>query len=131
MNNPITITNEATRQVAIKRIADLSLDDKAWDVSVEKHVASRTLAQNRLYHRWLGIIASDTGNSHEAIHEHCRKEFLPPLFAEIAGKTYGYRRSTTALNVPEMLDYMSKVEVWAWQDLGIILPPPPQKTEER
>ena len=65
--NPYIVRDEYMRE----RVADLinSLDlSKHWLIRVEPHRARRSLNQNALYHKWVGIIAFDTGNSHDPLH---------------------------------------------------------------
>ena len=120
---PFIVADERGRQRAIAVLGTLSLD-KPWSVLIEPYKRSRTLNQNALYHKWVGIIADDTGNSHDAVHEALKQEFLPPRTVEMGGKVRQYRPSTTALTSDEMAAYMNHVYAWAGSELGIILPVP-------
>jgi hypothetical protein len=118
-----TIRNEHDRQ----QVADtLSAVDPTlgWRVTVEKLKKVRTIPQNRLYHDWIGIIATEMGDSHEDVHDYMRKMFLPPVIKTVGGETFEILQSTTKLEVPEMSEYMNKVEAWAGSFLGLSLPHP-------
>ena len=121
--NPIIVRDEYMRSRVADLIAKLDLS-KVWAVTVEPHRAARSLAQNNLYHAWVGIIAAHTGNSHDAMHEILKAEFLPPRFGTFNGKVREYRPSTTTLKIDEMSAFMNQVQAWAGSTLGIILPVP-------
>ena len=121
--NPYIVRDEQMRS----RVADLILKldlSKPWQITVEPHRARRSLNQHNLYHLWVGIIAAQTGNSHDAIHECLKAEFLPPRFMTWNGKVREYRPSTTTLKIDEMSAFMNQVQAWAGSTLGIILPVP-------
>lgn len=114
------VHDEASRERAAQFVAGLSTD-RRWRVSVGK--PKRSLQQNALYHSWVGQIAAETGHSHDDIHEWLKAEFLPPRFIEIEGTEHEIRRSTTALKVDEMSEFMDRVSAWA-ASFGIALPFP-------
>ena len=120
---PIILRDEAIRERVLVVIAALNIET-LWQVTIQPHKRSRSLEQNNTYHWWIGIIAQETGNSHDAVHEFCKDEFLPPVFVELGGKTKEIRRSTTTLKVDEMSAYMEAVHAWAVSVLGIVLPLP-------
>lgn len=123
MAQPLIIRDEPMRERVIDLIRQLDLA-KGWRVSVAPYKRSRSLEQNNLYHKWCGVIAAETGNSHDAIHEFCKAEFLPPVFVEVGGKVREVRQTTTTLKVQEMSAFMDAVYAWASSDLGLILPIP-------
>lgn len=96
--------------------------DKPLVWTVEDKPTARSLQQNRLYWKWLGIIASDTGNSVDGLHEVFKQKFLAPVIVELGGeisKVY----TTKKLKVGEMSEYMKQVEAQA-AEFGIYLPIP-------
>jgi hypothetical protein len=119
---PIIIRDDSTRQTLLVMVGALDLS-KPWVVTVEPYKRNRSLEQNALYHKWVGIVASDTGDSHNAIHEWAKKEWLAPRQIEIHGKVIEYMPSTTQLKTLGMSEYMNKFFAWA-QTMGIILPSP-------
>lgn len=119
----IIIRDEATRQRAIGLLSALSLE-KPWDVSVTLHKSKRSLDQNRLYHLWVGIIAEETGNSHDDTHEAMKQMFLPPRFVNFNGQMREVRPSTTSLDTKAMSEFLNKVEAFAGSTLALVLPHP-------
>ena len=121
--NPYIVRDEYMRTRVADLIARLDLS-KPWQITVEPHRARRSLNQNNLYHLWVGIIAAHTGNSHDAVHEFIKGEFLAPRMVEIAGRHRECRPSTTALKTDEMSLFMNQVYAWATTELGLLLPLP-------
>lgn len=119
----IILVGEAQRAHAIALISKLDLS-KRWKVTVARHQNKRSLNQNSLYWKWLGIIAQETGHEADELHEYFKAKFLPPVFVELEGEAEAIRRSTTKLNTQDMSDYMDKVNAFAASQLGIILPQP-------
>lgn len=130
--NITKVSNEKSRDFARNKVERLDISDgKTWNVITEPYRPKRSVEQNNLYWEWLGTIADETGNSADAIHEHCRNTFLPAEFYDLDGVTREYRRSTAKLKVGEMARYMDRVHSWAAVDLGMRLPLPPPRTEMR
>lgn len=117
------IAGDANRDNVLRFIAKLS-SRKKWQVTVSEYRRNRSLEQNALYHKWVGMIAAETGHAHDEVHEHCKAKFLPPRFVEISGEVHEIRPTTTKLKVDEMSGYMDRVYEWAASDLGMILPLP-------
>ena len=108
---------------AIQQIERLNLD-KDWQIEVKPYHATRTLSQNALLHKWLGIIASETGNDLDDIKDIMKQRFLPPIFVDVGGEEFETRRSTAKLTTVEMSEFMERILAFASSDLGIILPVP-------
>ena len=123
MTNTLTIRDEGGRARVLDHIARLDLA-RPWDVTVEPHKKKRTLNQNALYHKWVGIIAEYTGHEHDELHEALKRMFLPPRFIDVGGATVEVRRSTTKLSTQEMSAYMEQVYAMASSTLGLFLPVP-------
>lgn len=123
MARPFIIRDVQTRAIAGLHIQRLDVT-KAWEVTIRPHKSKRSIDQNSLYWSWLSIIADETGNTANDIHEWCRDEFLPCSEIKVAGVAHLARPSTTALTTKEMTDYLNRIEAWAGTDLGIILPSP-------
>jgi hypothetical protein len=82
--------------------------EKPLQVTVEDFKPKRSLNQNALYWTWLGIVANETG----------------PVVVTIGNDTVEEPRSTTGLSKAEFSDYLERVQVFAAQELGIMLPWP-------
>jgi len=94
----------------------------AWILPKPKK--KRTLAQNSLYHSWLAIIAKDTGNSTEVLHESMKMRFISKRKLVKLGKKRSYvnmKWSTTELNVEEFTDFLNKVYTF-FSDMWYVLP---------
>jgi agmatine/peptidylarginine deiminase len=114
--------SDESRRLVLELIAGLN-PDKPWTVTVERYVKKRSINQNSLYWKWNGILADDTGNDVDAIHEFVKQKFLVPKLTEIDGETIE-TRSTKNLTTAEMKDLMDAYYAWAATDLGIRLPVP-------
>ena len=115
-----------TQARCVSFINALDPEKGPWQVTVEVHKAKRSLDQNRLYHRWVGIIAKETGNTHNSIHNAVRDELLAPVFTKVFGKTHEGRQSTTELSVAEFGDFLDKLQAWAGSE-GVYLPSPDER----
>ena len=119
---PYIIRDETMRQ----RVSDLvdALDlGKPWSVTIEPFKKKRSLSQNALYWKWVGIIADETGNDNDDIHEAFKGMFLTPRSVQIGNESREIR-STARQNTDEMKGYMDKVYAYATSQLGILLPIP-------
>jgi len=84
----------------------------------------RNAQQNRLYHKWLSIIAESSGNTSEALHELMKKKFLSKRKrVKINGKSsyVNIAWSTTKLSVKTFTEYLDNVYTF-FSDNGYVLP---------
>ena len=125
MSRPFVIFDEASRQRCVSLIAGLNIE-KPWEVTVARKTKKRTLSQNALYHKWVGIIAEETGNDHEDVHDEFKRRFVPPKEIEIFGEIR-MRQSTTDFDTPGMTTFMEKVYAFSVSELGILLPLPEEQ----
>jgi hypothetical protein len=109
----------------------MSRRDKPMAVRAYEYQSKRKLEQNNLMWAWLGELAGQAWAngrqfSDDVWHEHVKREFLPDETA--AGvKKWDYLpsgervlvMSTTDLNVSEFALYLTAIEAWAAQELGI------------
>ena len=117
----LIIRDDDIRQRALDFIAGLDLDTP-WELTVKRHVKKRSLEQNNLYHQWVGVIAGETGHSHDEVHEWLKAEYLAPRMVEINGKTQQWRPTTTKLTTKDMGEFMDQVYVFGTSQLGLMLP---------
>lgn len=117
----IHIVGQPQREFAIRFIQRLSAD-KQWTVSIRPYRKKRTLDQNALIHGWFAIIARETGNDPGDVKEALKTEFLPPRFVELNGKTVEVRRETSKLDTKELAEFANRIQAWAAQEFGIVLP---------
>lgn len=119
------ITTEAQRGAVIQALSMLNLE-KPWVIEIKRKTKKRTLSQNALYHKWVGIFAVETGNDHDDMHEFFKAKWCPVKAIELAGETCEIR-STKKLNTQEMTAYMDKVYAFIVGEFGILLPLPEEQ----
>lgn len=112
--------NDDVKKRAIEHIQSL---EGVWDIEITKHKSSRSLAQNRLYHMWVGIISKETGNDHDDLCEIFKMKFLGTEKKIFMGSEIERPKSTTKLNTKEFTNYLDKIETLA-MSIGITLPHP-------
>lgn len=117
----LTIRDEPTRRLAQERIAALILDDRAFDLTLEKHVKHRSGGQNRLQHAYYGIISNETGHTPLEIKEEMIRLFAPTVEGKISGKMRSKR--TSEMTTAECSEYMERISAWA-AGFAIWLPAP-------
>lgn len=113
----LIVRDGQTRARAIEAIANLDYS-KPKQVDISDYRRRRSLNANARY--WAGVvtpIADHTGHTPEEIHEILKEQFCPAKEIELSGKQF-MRKSTTALNVTEFMDYCTRCEVFAIE-LGV------------
>lgn len=85
---------------------DVSLEIRQWS-------KRRTLDQNALLWVYYSIIANDTGNTAQEIHEIAKRELLEPQFVTYKKKTYKIPGSTTKLSKSEFGDFLDRIASWS------------------
>jgi hypothetical protein len=78
-------------------------------LKIEPEISTRTLSQNKLYWKYLGIIEMETGNNANDLHEYFRRVFLIPKIIKVMGKEVKIPTSTTELKKNEFSDYLDKI----------------------
>ncbi len=79
------------------------------DFRIELLQSTRSLSQNSLYWLYLEVIARETGNSANDLHEYFRRVLLSPKILKVMNKEIKVPKSTTELNKVEFGDYMDKI----------------------
>lgn len=120
--NPIHIADETIRRSVIGLIEALDIS-RPWQVLIEPVKKRRSLNQNALYWKWVGIIASDTGNDADDVHETLKDKFMVPREVEIFGEKRMVR-TTAKMSTGDFKDYMDKVYMFSVSELGLLLPLP-------
>lgn len=122
MKSTLILRDDANRKHAINLIANLNLS-KPWEITVTPYRKKRSLNQNSMYWKWIGIIAAYSGHSIADIHLYCKGEFLTPKISSVMGKNF-QSLTTTNLSTLEMSEFMTAVNAWATSELGLFLPVP-------
>lgn len=122
------IRTEDIRQRCLDFIRTLSLNPIQF-VDVCDYKKNRTKAQNRILHKWIGLIADHTGYDMETVKDKIVLSIWPPVEKQVIvhkdGKRVEYtlmaRRSTTELTTKEFSELVDATAIIAEQ-LGIALP---------
>ena len=97
-----------------------TLEGKDVDVTVCKHVKTRSSNQNKYYWKIIvELVSQEIGMSKDETHEALRLHFL----LDKSGKMPRVK-STTELTTSEMETYMSEIRGWASSFLNTYLPSP-------
>lgn len=105
-------------------------EGKSYDVSVKVHRSKRSNPQNAWYWTIVGIVAKETDNDKEVIHRLFKKMFIGYDVKVVGNERIAVVRSSSTLNTEEFSEYLSKVEAFVAQELGILLPDPSSKIYE-
>lgn len=116
----IIIQDEKTRSAAIDLLSRLDLK-KRWRFTLVKYVKRRSLDQNARYWAILVLIAKETGNDQEMIHEALKVMFLKPETITLGDRTFQVWTSRNK-NTPDFATYMNQVEGYAASEYGVQLP---------
>jgi hypothetical protein len=82
---PIPLEDERGRERILGLIKALDVT-KPWQVTIEPKTKKRTLNQNALYWKWVGLIADATGNDNDDVHEALKAKFLTPRTIDLGGE---------------------------------------------
>ena len=102
-----------------KKIGELKPGE--YVVEVKRNRPIRSLSHNRYYFAILKVIASETGNDVDRLHEIAKKKFngemvlLPKSGAEMVGK------STGDLDSKEFSAYINRVKLWALDEFNVTI----------
>lgn len=98
-------------------------DGKDVMVRFARPVKVRSNNQNRLYWGvYLAALAEHTGHTPEELHDVLKAMFLPREFVTIGKLEIEVVKSTTKLTTDEFAKYLTQIEAWCNQELGIRLP---------
>ena len=117
------IRDENGRKRAVDFLTALNIG-KPWQVTIAPLRKKRSTDQNSLYWKWCGIVADETGNTADDVHEFAKSRFLPKHFVTINDETRETRKTTTKLSTKDMSEFMTKFSAWAESEMGIALPHP-------
>jgi hypothetical protein len=78
-------------------------------VTVEFEKPKRSLTQNAYYWLYLGVIADETGDNADDLHEFLKRKLLPPRFVKVRGEEIKLPSSTTDLDKSAFGQYLDKI----------------------
>lgn len=118
------IHTESERDSAADAIRKLSVD-KPLRITIERYKPKRSLAQNRLYWKWMEVLGIHFGYSREEMHEELARLFIGEReYRGIDGILRVRRESTTKLNTAAFTDYLNNIDRWAISEYSVVLPKP-------
>ncbi|QDQ25179.1 hypothetical protein FNU76_01730 [Chitinimonas arctica] len=116
------LRNSTIKQRCWEAIKGLSRDGNLLEVIVRPYRQHRSIGQNRRYWLLVNVIADDTGNDPQYLHEMLKLRFLGAVEVVVAGQSFTVPKSTTTLNIQTFGEYMTRVEAWAATELGCAIP---------
>jgi hypothetical protein len=78
-------------------------------IAIEEIKHTRSLSQNSYYWLYLDVIARETGDNADDLHEFFKRKLLPPVFKTIRGEEIKLPASTTDLNKNDFTEYLDKI----------------------
>lgn len=112
------------RDNAISAILDLPMD-YSHEVVIRKAKSKRSQAQNKLYWKWMELLANETGYTKPQWHEFFKAKFILPKIEMITmfDKTIPSQTPTTTKeSVKEFTDYLNEIELWVMDNMGYSFP---------
>jgi len=123
----------------LKMVNPISIHQPIYEVTVQVHNQTRSIAQNRMMWMWLKLIADyvnehspeqydEFGNiilySDEDFHELFKKTYLPTKVIDFSGTVCRVAKSTTKLKTSEFTNYLENIDWYSAKHLGLVLPHP-------
>lgn len=106
---------------------------KVW-ITVENYYNKRSPSQNNVLHKYIGMIAKETGQDPKQVKSVLKNTFLKPrawldaqgeqMYNPDSGEVLTYIPSTTDISTIEMNDFWDKIRQWALDFLNLDLPLP-------
>ena len=112
MTPVIIFRHEEAKNSAIKRIQAIKPDqERPLALWIGPYKKIRSLAQNALYWKRVGLVVEATGHSKRALHEYFKEEAWGKEIHDIAGKTVEYTPSSSKAergDFSELIEYVEK-----------------------
>ena len=117
------IKSQEDKNKALNRISMLAID-KPWQMELKPYKKNRSVAQNKLYWKWITCVGDEIGYESDELHAIMADKFLPNEIVEYGGKEIKKDKSTSRLNTKEFTIYLEQIDRWAVTEMGIVLPGP-------
>lgn len=78
---------------------------------IELEKKGRSRSQNSYYWVFLGVIARESGDNADDLHEFFKRKLLPPKFIKVRGEEVKIPASTTELGKADFSDYITKISI--------------------
>lgn len=80
-------------------------------LTIELEKKGRSNSQNSYYWVYLGVIARETGDNADDLHEFFKRKLLPPKFITVRGEEVKVPASTTELTKSDFAGYLTRISV--------------------
>jgi len=84
--------------IARSKFVDWATGHEGAHIVINEEKRVRSLSQNAFYWVYLGVIARETGDNADDLHEFFKRKLLSPVFKSIHGEEIRLPRSTTELS---------------------------------
>jgi len=130
-HSPIIIHNPYQKQAA-RNVIDQLPEDGSMMVKITKVTRRRTIEQNALLHKWIGIIAEHVGYTPKEMKDALKFELLQmEQYRDVRGRVQYKLPETSNMSTAELSAFMNEIERWAAQMLSIQLPHPGDRIDEQ
>jgi hypothetical protein len=113
------LRTHSDRQRVAEMLTQLAMD-KPWRVSLTPYKSRRSSEQNNRAWALYRAIADETGYTAGEVHAICKAKFGEPRVIKM-GDVEVTEWSTRDKDVAWMADYITRLEAWAAQEMGIAL----------
>lgn len=96
-------------KVPAERFDKWKRGNEGVEVVIQPWKPTRSSSQHRYYWVYLGVIAKETGELENDLHQLFKRKFLPPVFRTVMGEEVSTPRSTTKLSKADFGDYLDKI----------------------
>ena len=122
MKHRLIIQNEGVLKRAASILQSLEGDfTELHEVIIRPYKSKRSDEQNRRLHKIIGMCAAESGETIDGMKKAFNRELLEPIAFKAKTNEPIYQ-STADMNVSELCDFMSKVEMLAAQWFSVTLP---------
>ena len=117
---------DANGRLAVADYISRLPDGHSYSVTITRssQTAKRSIRQNALYWKWIGIIARETGNDADTVSRELCRKFLGYEVRDVLGREVEVVHGTHNLPKERFTELLNAVEAFAYSFLGIILPHP-------
>jgi hypothetical protein len=100
-------------------------EGKRVEITIKKVSSQRSVQQNRLWWLYIKIIADEIGYDKDTLHEIAKFKFLKmEAVVERTGEVMEFIGSSAKLNKTDFGELVFKLQQWAADSFGIVLPDP-------
>jgi hypothetical protein len=107
----IIFRDEGTKERAIQRIKAIKPDqEKPLAIWIGPYKKIRSLEQNALYWKRIGVISAATGHDRYTLHEYFKRRVFGVNVADVCGSVVEFTRSSTKVSTGDFSELIEEVE---------------------